>query len=297
MTLAILLAFGAMIGWGVGDFLIQKTIKQVGWLETMWWIYVGSFIFLLPFVIKYLASVSFSDFVILAILGLTTFLGAATHFKALDVGKLSVVEIILSFELPLTIVFGVVFLRNTLSLYQVGLIILLFSGVILLSIDFNRTRRHWLWYFWEKRRIILEKGIILAIATAALLSLTNFFTAVGAARLDPLLVIWLSWALGGLICLGYLKYKGKLSRTIRDGRHYWRLILITTVIDIAAWLAFTYSLAYGEELAVVTAVSESYIVIAMLLGLWFNKEKIRGWQYVGASIAFIASLLIGIFSK
>ncbi len=282
---------------GSWRFLIQKTIHKIGWLETMWWIYVGSFVFLLPFIIQHLPSLTWPSFLILVILGLTTFLGAVTHFNALSVGKLSVVEIILSFELPLTIIFGVIFLRNQLFLYQVGLIALLFVGVALLSIDFNKTRRRWLWLFWERRRVILERGILLAIVTAVLLSLTNFFTAVGATRLDPLLVIWLSWALGGIVCLAYLKYKNKVKTTFRDGYKNWRLILIMTVIDIAAWLFFTYSLSYGEELAVVAAISESYVVIAMLLGLKFNKEKIRGWQYVGAGIAFVASILMGIFSK
>lgn len=288
-----------MLGWGLGDFLIQKTIKQVGWLETMWWIYLGSFIFLLPFVLKNLMTITWLDFFLLAILGLATFFSVVTHFKALAIGKLSVVEIILSFELPLTIILGVLFLSNQLFFYQIALIAMLFSGVALLAIDFERMRRRWFHFlfFWQKRRVILEKGIILAILTAILLALTNFFTAVGATRLDPILVIWLSWTLGGAVCLAYLGYQKKIKSTFKSGLKNWRLILLMVIVDIAAWLFFTYSLSNGEELAVVAAITGSYVVIAMLLGLKFNKEKIRGWQYVGAIVAFSASLLIGIFSK
>jgi uncharacterized membrane protein len=271
----------------------------VGWLETMWWIYVGSFIFLLPFVIKNLMAITWLDFAILAILGLATFFSVVTHFKALEIGKLSVVEIILSFELPLTIILGVVFLNNQLFFYQIALIATLFSGVALLSIDFNRMHRRWFQFlfFWQKKRIVLERGVILAILTAILLSLTSFFTAVGATRLDPILVIWLSWTLGGIVCLAYLGYQKKIKSTLKGGSANWRLILIMVIVDIAAWLFFTYSLSAGEELVVVAAITGSYVVIAMLLGLRFNKEKIRGWQYVGAGVAFTASILIGIFSK
>jgi len=297
MSWPIILAFGAMVAWGVGDFLIQRTVKRVGWLETMFWIYLGSFIFLLPFIWPHLSALTGTDLLILAILGTTTFLGALTHFKALNIGKLSVVEIILSFELPLTIIFGVLFLRNQLYFYQVGLIAVLFVGVALLSIDFTKMHRHWLWFFWERRRVILERGILLAMATAVLLSLTNFFTAVGATRLNPLLVIWLSWALGGAVCLGYFLIKNKTRLLFKDGRRNWHLILIMVIVDIAAWLFFAFSLSQGEELAVVAAITESYVVIAMLLGLKFNKEKIRGWQYLGAALAFVSSVLMGIFSK
>lgn len=297
MSLPILLAFGAMISWGIGDFLIQKSVKKVGWLETMFWLYLGSFVFLLPFIFKYLSALTWLDFGLLAILGLVAFLGAVTHFNALSIGKLSVVEIILSFELPLTIILGVLFLNNQLFFYQVALIVCLFIGVALLSIDFTKMHRRPLWFFWNKRRVILERGILLALVTAVLLSLTNFFTAVSATRVHPLLVIWLSWALGGAVCLGYLLFKNKTVATLKDGRRNWRLILTMVIIDIAAWICFTYSLSQGEELAVVAAITESYVVIAMLLGLKFNREKIRSWQYLGASLAFISSILMGLASK
>ena len=297
MSLPISLAFGATVCWGIGDFLIQKTVRKVGWLETMFWIYLGSFVFLMPFVFKYLSVLTWVDFGLLTLLGLSAFLGTVTHFKALDIGKLSVVEIILSFELPLTIILGVLFLNNQLFFYQVALIACLFVGIALLSIDFRKMRRHCLWFFWAKRRVILERGILLAMATAVLLSATNFFTAVSATRIHPLVVIWLSWTLGSVLCVGYLLFKNKLDVTIRNGRRNWRLILSMVIIDIAAWLFFAYSLSKGEELAVVVAITESYVVIAMLLGLKFNKEKIRGWQYLGAALTFAASVLIGLTSK
>lgn len=296
MNSAILLAFGAMLGWGVADFLIQKTIKKIGWLETLWWINLGSFIFLLPLVYKSLVTLNGPKILLLIILGIITILGAIAHFKALEIGKLSVVEIILFFELPLTILFGIIFLKNTLFLYQIFLIIMLFVGVILISLDFNKMRHRQFWFFWEKTKIFLEKGTWLAGLTAILLGLTNSLVAVGATDINPLLVIWFPWTLGGLICLSYLLYKRRFGRIIQDGRKNWVLILIMTIMDIGAWLFFSFSISQKGELAIIASVTEGYIVIAMLLGIYFNKEKIRGWQYVGAGITIVCSLLIGLTS-
>jgi len=298
MSGAVLLAFGAMFGWGLTDFLIQRTIKKIGWLETLWWIYLASFIFLLPFIIKSLPTLTIENFGWLFLLGLVGLLSAIAHFQALKIGKLSVVETIIAFELPLTILLGVIFLSNSLSVLQIILIGLIFAGIILISIDFTRLKeRHWLLCYFLKKRPILEKGAILAVITALFLALTNFLTAVNAVQTDALLVLWLSWSCGGLVFLSYLVFKNKLGQVARSGRENWRLILIMVIVDIASWLCFIYSLSDGGELAVITSITQSYVVVAMLLGLKFNKEKIRPWQYAGASLAIIGSLLIGLLDK
>ena len=297
MKLPIIFAFLAMLLWGIGDFLIQKTIKKIGWLETIWWINLASFIFLLPFIFKFLHDLNGQKILWLVVLGFCGFLATVTHFQALKIGKLSVVEIILSFELPLTVLLGVLFLKNGLSFYQVILVALLFVGIILLSTNLEPPHRFSFLLFWRKRKTIFEKGSLLALATAFLLALTNFFTAVSATDVNPLLVIWLPWTLGGLICFSYLIYKQKMPTVFREGRRYWPLILIMTLVDIFAWVFFASALAGREELAIVAAITESYVVIAAFLAFKFNEERIRFWQYVGAVIAIVSSLMIGFISK
>ena len=298
MDTSILLAFGAMFAWGIGDFLIQRTIRKIGWLETLWWIYLLSFIILLPFIIKFLPTLTAKNFGLLFTLGMVGFGAAVVHFQALKIGKLSVVETIIAFELPLTILLGWLFLNNSLSTLQLFLIILIFLGIILISLDFSQLNQKARFRFWFlKNRPLLEKGAVLAILTALFLAFTNFFTAINAVEINALLVIWLSWACGGLICLSYLVYKNNFGDIIKNGQKNWQLIIVMVLIDISAWLFFTYSLASGKELGIITSITQSYVVIAMFLGLIFNKEKIRGWQYVGASLAIIGSLLIGLLDK
>jgi len=285
MNSAILLAFGTMILWGVGDFLIQRCIKRVGNLETIFWITLVSSIFLFPFVYKSLPLLSGWQFLILFVLGLIGFLGTYIHFEALDAGKLSVVELVFSLELPLTILLGVIFFREVLTLRLILLMLFLFLGIILLSVDFKKINT----------RQLLEKGALLAIIAAGIVALTNFLTAVGAKELNPILVIWFPWLVSGLLTFVYLLLKKRWGNVVRRSRPFWKLLAVMIVIDITAWLCYSFALSQ-KELSITTSITESFIVVAMILGIIFNKERIRPLQYLGAALAVVCSILIGLLS-
>jgi drug/metabolite transporter (DMT)-like permease len=58
---------------------------------------------------------------------------------------------------------------------------------------------------------------------------------------------------------------------------------------------FAFALA-AENASVVTAITESYPAVALLLGVWINREKIRAHQYAGALIALCAGIALGLFA-
>ena len=78
---------------------------------------------------------SLSNLLVLLLLGIITFLAAVLDFQALMVGKLSVIEIIFEIELPITIVLAFIFFKETFSLIQILLMILIFLGVILMAVE------------------------------------------------------------------------------------------------------------------------------------------------------------------
>lgn len=284
MSLVVILAIGAMLGWGIGDFLIQKTIRVIGVLETLIWISLASTILLLPLVIADLAIISWRQFLEMALLGLVGFLCAWWHFKALEIGKLSVVETILSLELPLSILLGVLLFKEHLAGPQIILIALLFVGIILISFKFQDWRaKH---YF--------EQGALLALSAAFLVALVNFGTAWQAKGSSPYLAIWLPWLVSLIFAWFFLKKPRRLM-FISQGLKHWKLVLVMVIIDILAWLAFAAATARGE-LGITVAISESYVAVAVILGIIFNRERLRPWQYVGVVIAITSSLLIALIS-
>jgi len=156
----------------------------------------------------------------------------------------------------------------------------LFIGVILISVDFKKI----------KSQYFLEKGSIFALLTAVIVSLVNFLMAYGAKEIDPLVTLWLPWLVSGLIC-GVLIYEQKDKQFWKKSLLNWRLILAVMIIDCLAWLFYVLA-TIKNDLSITISISESFIVIAIILGIFFNKEKITKPQVLGALLAISASVAI-----
>jgi drug/metabolite transporter (DMT)-like permease len=284
MPAAIIFALGAMVFWGVGDFLVQKTVKRIGVTGSLFWIMAGGAMVMAPFAFKYVFLINGAQLLLLSVLGLFFFLGSYVHYKALVVGKLSVVEIILSLELLLTILLGVVFFHERLLWWQIGLLAVLFSGIVLISVNFRKK---------ISSRDFLEKGALLAFISAFLLALINFLTALGAKGMDPILTIAFSWLVCGLVCLGSLIRRGDFKIIIKRSLAIKGLVIPMVAANALGWICYALA-ASRKELYIVAAISENFVVVAFFLGTYFNREKISKRQYVGAFLAVAASLLIGL---
>ncbi|PIZ99022.1 MAG: hypothetical protein COX77_02730 [Candidatus Komeilibacteria bacterium CG_4_10_14_0_2_um_filter_37_10] len=295
--LSIIFVFGAMLCWGVGDFLIQKTVRRLGSIMTIAWIGVFSSILLLPFVVGDLLHLSLSEYLILIIAGVVTYFSAYFHFQALAIGKFSVVEIILTIELPITILFGIVFFQETLDMYQVFMVLALMVGVGLISYREDGDLNFWQkianyifrYEFFKKER--LEKGAWLALLTGVFLGIVNFVTAYGAKEISPLLSIWLPWFIFSIISLAYLVTHSQFAKMWQLGWQAKSLVIPMAILDIAAWLFYVYAVK-DNSLSVTIIITQSYPVIAVLLAVSINRERLRWYQYGGVILAMSASILI-----
>lgn len=286
MSTPFICALGAMLCWGIGDFLIQKTVKKIGALEALFWISFFSSFFLLPWAWRDLMIMDGQQAILLIVLGLVGFTSGAVHLKAMRVGKLAVVEAILSLELGVSALWGIIFFRERLSPEQFILLILILAGIIMLSVDFRSVHKS----DW------LEKGSLLALSSALIVGTINFLTAYAAKAISPVMSLYLPWLVIGLVCLFLIKQKKGLKPFWQKSRPHWVLILNMVIIDLLAWLFFALAVS-REELAITVAITESYVVIAMILGVIVNKEKLRLWQYLGAGLAVSSSIVIGLISK
>ena len=287
MNLALFLAFGAMVSWGIGDFLIQRTVKKIGVLETLAWITGSSAIIMIPIIIYRGIALNPQDILFLTLLGVLTFVSGILDFKALSIGKLSVMETIMAVELPLTIMLGVIAFNESLNSGQWLLVLMIFIGIIFVSVNFKNLNS----------RDFLEKGSILAIISGIVFALVNFFSANLAKTIDPMIAIWFPWLACGIISFIYISRfkKAHFKEFIKNSYQYWKLIALVSAIDLAAWLFYAFAVE-KEELSITIAITESYIVIALILGVIINKEKIRPLQYMGATLAIIGSIVIGLIS-
>src|SRR5574337_25869 len=174
----------ALLGWGFGDSFIQRTSRRVGSGLALFSIAaIGSILFF-PFVIGDLPRVLATKPQIW-FLALTSAVGvfpAILYFEGLKRGKLTVIEPMLSLELPTTIGLSLIFRHEQITWLQAGAIALVFCGILLAI-----TKRL---PALDGSRAALERGAIFGLAAAIGLGLGNFMTGMFSQDIGPLVTVW-----------------------------------------------------------------------------------------------------------
>ncbi len=275
-------AFIALLCWGFGDFFIQRTTRLVGTWKALFYIAILGSVVLFPFIYSELPTLTVDNFLLLSLLAIIVIFSALFDFEALRQGKIAIIEPIIGLELPITVGLSIALVNEQLDLRQGLLIFLVFIG-ILLAITAHRPN-------FRQAKMVLEKGAILAGVGAVGLALTNFMVGISSQQTSPLLTIWFAHTTVALVCLIYLLVKKQFHSMIGDFRKHPWTILAQSVLDNAAWIAFAYATSI-IPISIATTISESYITVTVLLGLFVSKEKLKKYQIFGAFLA-IGSLIV-----
>lgn len=283
--MGILFALSALVCWGVGDFLIQRSARKFGDGIALFFITALGAIALLPLVWSDIPSIfSMSrDALILWGTSLILLAAALLDFEALRIGKISVVEPIYSFEIAVTAVLGAIFINESLTTHQILATAVLIFGIFLVSMQ--RLKHSGIFS--------LERGVLLAIGATALMGAVNFMFGVGGRETNPLIINWFTSTFIAVVMAGYLTFAGEWHHIRRQWRGNKPLIFSVGLIDNLAWIFYTYS-TLTIPIAIATAISESYIVLASLLGLWLNRERLRRHQMVGLLITVLAAIALAL---
>src|ERR1700722_16118091 len=91
----------AIVGWGVGDFLIQRSARKLGDWEALFFITLFATIVLFPFVYPALSALSGYEWLVLSCTSVVILVAALFNFEALRIGKISIVEPIYAMEVPI----------------------------------------------------------------------------------------------------------------------------------------------------------------------------------------------------
>jgi len=284
VELGILFAFGAMICWGFGDFLIQRNVRKEGNLESLFFIGIIGMVGLLPFVWKDLpALIYLPNLARVIVLGVLTFFAAVFEFEALKKGKISVVEIVFQIELLFVILLGILVFKERLTGLQWGAVLLVFVGIMLISV---RS------YSFQNLKKIFEKGILLAILGSIFMGSVDFLTASSARTISPIMAVWGPALVYSILCILFILKRKGIKKMRNNIFRYKYLILLMGIFDTLAWTFYAFATS-SQPVGITTAITQGYPAICLLLGLFINKEKIMKHQFVGAGLALVASFFLG----
>ena len=285
MTIAtgVLLALIALVGWGFGDYLIQRTTRLVGSAKALFFIGFVAFVVLTPFVLKELPGLTGNDFVLLAFLSLMVIIGAAFDFEALRQGKIAVIEPVVGLELPLTVAISVLFIGEQITNTQLLLMVLVFAGTLFAV---TRDTKH--------LSRVLEKGVLLAVFAAIGTALSSVTVGVSSQEISPLVAIWFSHGTLALVSLVVIVASGHVRSIPRDLKKHPVTIGAQSILDNIAWIAFGFS-ATLIPIAIATTISGGYVALGVLLGLIVSREKVRPHQLFGIALVSLGIIVLSYF--
>jgi drug/metabolite transporter (DMT)-like permease len=284
--LGIIFAFGALFGWGFGDFAIEHTSQKVGPMKALLFINLLGGLGILPFVYRQIPLLwsDYQTFLILIGAGIVAFFASILQYQAFIGTKLSVVEPILGLEMPLTIFLAIYLAGEKLGIFQTLITVVIFIGLVL------AITKHHLQLHYHRR--LFEPGIILSIGAAICMAALNVAVGFSSRELPPLLVIWFVHAfiaVAGLIY--FMIFRHESQNILKSFKNYRYLIIITALIDNLAWISYAYA-TKNIPISLAITISESYIVLAVLLGLFVNRERLKHHQLIGIALACAGVILL-----
>lgn len=279
----IALAVIAMLSWGIGDFLIQKSARKLGDWETLFVITGFGTIMLFPFVWHDLPAIFADREVLFILLGSAFFLTLSAIFEleSFKRGKMAVVEPMLPFEIPTAAFLAFFVLGDAVTGLQYALVLTLIIGLFLVSFKGRFFSKHFL----------AEKGVFLGLAGAALMGVADFMLGWGSRIMDPIaanfvLNIFMAF------CSGFvLVFRGGVHKTLRDVHNNRGLLLMMALTDNIAWVGYAFAMTV-IPIAVATGLSETSCIIAVLLGIFVNKEKLEQHQKAGLIVALASAIVL-----
>lgn len=282
LELGIIFAFGAMIFWALGDFFIQRTARKIGDWETLFITDMSGAVVLFPFIASGIPSIlNDSTLLVLGGASVALLIASLIDYESLRQGKMAVIEPIYALEVPVAATLAFVIVAEAVEPLHLLLILSLLAGVVLVSLKTHHlSRKNW-----------VERGVLLTLIGAVFMGSANFFLGFASRVTNPLMASWFTNMFTGCATVYYLMVNKRLGRLVKDIKTSPKTAAYLAFFDNAAWISFAVS-ASLIPIAIASALSESYVALAALLGLLVNKEALMKHQKAGLVIALISAVAL-----
>lgn len=276
VTIPILLAISAMLGFGIADYIAKIILSNTNPLRTALISQsIGSVLYL-AVALAYDFAVPDNTLLFLTLVsGVISAIMLSSYYAALSLGKASVVTPIASCLNVVVVVLAIMILGETLTGLQLSLIVFVFLGILLVAFDRSGD---------DSSRNL---SILFALLTA-LLGGCNVILQKWIVEGDHYLM---SFFLMRLVMLGFLlpfmPLLGREAHPTRVPRSYTKIGLLG-LIDVSGF--FAWYIGLRESLvSIITPIANSSPAVTVILAHLFLNERVRLHQKVG-----IVTIILGI---
>lgn len=284
---AIFFALLSYFSWAIGDTFGAVAARRSDAYSLSLWSYIFRLIIFavyIPFGLSLLSNLTLPLFILNIVLGILLLVGIIAFNEALRISSAPLVGTIAASFVAVSVLLSIIFLGETLDINQTFSILLIFSGLILSTLDLKSL---------VKKKIKLDKGIYLAFVPMLFWGIYFAFIRIPVSKIGFFWPNYISFLLFPLI-LVYTKSRKLKIKNITKTNAFLPLLVGTFLIGVAE---FSYNFAISKNLtAIVAPIAGSYPTLFVLLTYFVFKDKISKQQIAGIITTLVGIVLLSMFS-
>lgn len=214
--MAIVFALIAFIGWGVGDIFGGAVSRKIGGYSSAFWSYIFCLILAslyIPFAGNPFQQLTLQSGLILLILIPIGIVPLITLYKGIEVGNASLVGTIGASYAALVVLLSIIFFKDRINLNQIISIAIIFTGLILSSIDLKS---------FKFKQLTTDKGVPFALVSMILWAIYFTFVRIPIREVGWFWPAYLSWC-GFPLVLIYMKVNKLAIKFPREKKDLFNL--------------------------------------------------------------------------
>lgn len=282
--IAILGGFGAALSWAIATLASSRSSRMIGPMSVLGWVMaIGLVVAILPAIFLSTPVDLTSDLLIgLVVLGLSHNIGLLLAYRALSIGRVSIVAPITATEGALAALIAVG-LGETLELRVALVLALIAVGVVLAAMERPRSDDDPARADPKQTR----RSAIYALAAAFTFSVGLVLSGkLGASGVPPAWVIVASRTVGVTIIVLPLL----LQRRFKLTRAAVPLVVISGILEAGGSAAYT--IAATADIAVAAVISSQFAAIAAIGAFLLFRERLQRLQVVGVALVALGITLL-----
>ncbi len=291
LILALFAGLGGMVGWGTAAFFAKKSIDEIGDIVSLVWAHVAGAIILIAFVAIAFATGRYS----LSIPTSTYTWGGLAFFGALQAtvylfvyigfgkGQVSILNPVFASFSGFVALISIVFLGEAVTTWNITALVVLFVGILLISIDLNALRAFRLQVVPGFREI----AIATVLATVWTLGWNKFVSANDGLSF----AIWMYLAMTAALLL----YSAVRRFPLRFNRpNIWKFLFLIGLFEAVGYVAISLGYAGTSHTSLIALLSGGFSLPTLFLARLFLRERLLGTQIVGGLVIVGAAMLLAL---
>lgn len=284
---AIIYALVAFFGWGTGDVFGGLVARKINGYSSTFWLYVFSLIissFYAPFAVNELHSLTFNTGLLLLVLVPIGIIPLITFYEGIRVGSASLVGTIGASFAAFSVVLSIIFLGDRVNYNQTLSIIIIFSGLLLSSLDLKML---------NLKQIFTDKGVPYGLISMILWGVYFTFVRIPVREIGWFWPAYFSWCAFPLIYF-IIRIK-RVGLEFPKGTKVLTSSLLNTLLLGGAAFAYNIAIAKGQT-AIVAPIAGSYPVLFVVLAYFIFKDRLKGQQILGVIITLFGIVVLSVNS-